>query len=421
MQGRIQTEPAMPAPLGRALVLTGSVGSGHTRAAQAIVEAMLRANHAEDAEVVDVLCHAWPVFRTLYRDAYISMIERAPGLVGWLYRSSDTTEGGSTRRSIQRAALARMRGIIASERPDTVVCTHFLAAELLNGMVARGEWRGLFAVVVTDLDAHGLWAACPRADRWFVALPETAEILVGKGVPRERIVVSGIPIMGAFSAPQSPRAEIRARIGLPAEHPMILVSGGGVGVSRLEQTLEALLGLDMDCGIAMVCGKNDALRARAQSVVDRFGAGARARCAVIGFTDRMHELMQAADLSVGKPGGLTSSEALAMGLPMAVLNPVPGQEERNSDHLLEWGVAIRLNSPESIRWRVATLLSDGPRLAAMREAARNRARPFAADTIVDSLRRMRLGEGEAPAPLPFNLEKTRAPRAGRATTPRVTR
>jgi processive 1,2-diacylglycerol beta-glucosyltransferase len=411
----------MPAPLGRALVLTGSVGSGHTRAAQAVVEAMLRANHAEDAEVVDVLCHAWPMFRVIYRDAYISMIERAPGLVGWLYRSSDTAEGGSARRAVQRAALARMRGIIASERPDTIVCTHFLAAELLNGMVTRGEWRGLFAVVVTDLDAHGLWAACPQADRWFVALPETAEILVGKGVPRERIFVSGIPIMGAFSAPHPPRAEIRARIGLSADHPMILVSGGGVGVSSLEQTLEALLGLEMDCGIAMVCGKNEALRARAQAVADRFGAGARARCTVLGFTDRMHELMHAADLSVGKPGGLTSSEALAMGLPMAVLNPVPGQEERNSDHLLEWGVAIRLNSPESMRWRIATLLSDGPRLAAMSEAARSRARPFAADTIVDSLRRMRLGEGEAPAPLPFNLERTRAPRAGRATTPRVTR
>jgi len=421
MQGRVQSESTMPAPLGRALVLTGSVGSGHTRAAQAVVEAMLRANHAEDAEVVDVLCHAWPMFRVIYRDAYISIIERAPGLVGWLYRSSDTAEGGSARRAVQRAAIARMRDIIDSERPDTIVCTHFLAAELLNGMVTRGEWRGLFAVVVTDLDAHGLWAACPQADRWFVALPETAEILVGKGVPRERIVVSGIPIMGAFSAPHPPRAEIRARIGLSADHPMILVSGGGVGVSSLEQTLEALLGLEMDCGIAMVCGKNEALRARAQAVADRFGAGARARCTVLGFTDRMHELMHAADLSVGKPGGLTSSEALAMGLPMAVLNPVPGQEERNSDHLLEWGVAIRLNSPESMRWRIATLLSDGPRLAAMSEAARSRARPFAADTIVDSLRRMRLGEGEAPAPLPFNLERTRAPRAGRATTPRVTR
>jgi processive 1,2-diacylglycerol beta-glucosyltransferase len=106
----------MPAPLGRALVLTGSVGSGHTRAAQAVVEAMLRANHAEDAEVVDVLSHAWPMFRAIYRDAYISMIERAPGLVGWLYRSSDTAEGGSARRAARlQVSTWRAKKLLASD------------------------------------------------------------------------------------------------------------------------------------------------------------------------------------------------------------------------------------------------------------------------------------------------------------------
>jgi processive 1,2-diacylglycerol beta-glucosyltransferase len=421
MQGSIDLQPPQDAPLGRALVLTGSVGSGHTRAAQAVVEAMLRSGHAADAEVVDVLGHAWPAFRALYRDAYISLIERAPGVVGWLYRSSDTAEGGGARRWLQRQALARMRRLLREERPDTIVCTHFLAAELVNGMVERDEWRGAFAVVVTDLDAHGLWAACPRADRWFVALPETLEILAGKGVPRERIVVSGIPIMGAFAASHPPRAEIRARLGLSAEKPMILMSGGGVGVSNLEATLEAVLGLEVECGIALVCGKNEQLRARAEAIVAKASAGAQTRCAVLGFTDRMHELMHAADLSVGKPGGLTSSEALAMGLPMAILNPVPGQEERNSDHLLEWGVAIRLNSPESIRWRIGTLLSDARRLEAMRDAAMSRARPFAADTVIDSLRRLKLGEDEGPLPIPFKQGRTRAARAGRATTPRATR
>jgi processive 1,2-diacylglycerol beta-glucosyltransferase len=103
----------------------------------------------------------------------------------------------------------------------------------------------------------------------------------------------------------------------------------------------------------------------------------------------MHELMRAADLSIGKPGGLTSSEALACALPMAIVHPVPGQEERNSDHLLEWSAAIRLNSPESLGWRVAALLSDRSRLDAMRAAARARARPFAADAIVEDLRRLR--------------------------------
>jgi processive 1,2-diacylglycerol beta-glucosyltransferase len=426
MHGGIDTSPPQNAPLGcdlgRALVLTGSVGSGHTRAAQAVAEAMMRSGRSSDAEVVDVLAYAWPAFRALYRDAYIALIERSPGAIGWLYRSSDTCEGGGMRRALQRLALARMRQLVARERPDSIICTHFLAAELLNGMVERGEWRGTFGVVVTDLDAHALWAACPRADRWFVALPETVEILVGKGVARERIVVTGIPIMGAFSARLPSREEIRARHGMPADKPLILVSGGGVGVSRMHATIDALLGLEIECGVALVCGKNERLRAAAERAVTA-AANPRVRCTVIGFTDRMHELMHAADLSVGKPGGLTSSEALAMGLPMVIMNPVPGQEERNSDHLLEWGVAIRVNSPESIRWRIGALLSDARRLRAMREAALARARPFAADAVVESLHRVALGTNPAsePAAAPATQGRTRARRAGTATTPRVKR
>jgi len=386
-------------PLGRTLLLTGSIGSGHTRAAQAVAEAMLRSGAADTALVVDVLAHANAPFRALYRDAYLALIERAPGAVGWLYRTSDTTEGGAMRRAAQRWALARMRRMLARERPDTIVCTHFLAAELVSGMVERGEWRGTLAVVVTDLDAHAMWAVCPRADRWFVALPETVEILAGKGVPRERISVTGIPIAGAFSARLPSRGELRARFGLPQAGPMLLVSGGGVGVSLLSSTLHQVLAMPIDCGVALVCGKNERLRRDAEAVVASAGPG-RVRCAVLGFTDRMHELMHAADLAVGKPGGLTSSEALACGLPMAIVHPVPGQEERNSDHLLEWGVAVRLNSPETFGWRIASLLEDGERLDRMRRAARERARPFAADAVVDELRRMRTAPSSVAAATP---------------------
>ena len=390
-----------PAPLGRVLLLTGSIGSGHTRAAQAVSEAMLRANAAQWALVVDALAYASAPFRAIYRDAYIKLIEAAPTAIGWLYRSSDTVEGGAMRRAVQRAALARLRRMIASDKPDTIVCTHFLAAELVSGMVERGEWTGTFAVVVTDLDAHAMWAACPRADRWFVALPETVEILAGKGVPRERMVVTGIPIAGAFSARMPPRAELRERFGLARGGPMLLVSGGGVGASLLEKTLQQVLAMPIDCSVALVCGRNETLRRRASNIVARRGES-RVKCAVLGFTDRMHELMHAADLSIGKPGGLTSSEALACGLPMAIAYPVPGQEERNSDHLLEWGAAIRLNSPESFGWRVAQLLGDPERLSAMRMAARARAKPFAAEAIVEEICALR----QSPAAVTPRLART---------------
>lgn len=412
MHGRMTTGLACDTPLGRALVLTGSVGSGHTRAAEAVVEAMIGVDAAHSAIVTDALAHASLWFRTAYRDAYVSLIERAPTAVGWLYRSSDRVEGGGIRRAVQRHALARLRRLIREEKPDTIVCTHFLPAEIVSTMVERGEWRGLFGVVVTDLDAHAVWAACPRADRWFVALPETAEILAGKGVPRDRMVVTGIPISGAFSSRLPGRGELRARWGFAADQPMILVSGGGVGISMLDDTLEQLLALPFPCGIALVCGRNQRLFERASRMVES-RSGGQVRCIPLGFTDRMHELMAAADLAIGKPGGLTSSEALACGLPLAIVRPVPGQEERNADHLLEWGAAIRLNSPESLGWRVAALLRDEARLRSMREAARRHASPFAADSVVDALVKVnRPAAAHAAVPPTHQLRLASAAHAG---------
>jgi len=376
--------PDADAPIARCMLITGSIGSGHTRAAEAVRDALLRGRFAAEAYVVDCLEHSVAPFRWIYRSAYLGLIERAPGVVGWLYRTSDSTQGGGSRRFAQRHALNGLRARIVAEQPDCIVCTHFLAAEIVSDMVARGEWRGTFAVVVTDIDAHALWAACTNADRWFVATQETVEILEGKGVDRERIEVTGIPISCAFSAPLAPRIELRNKHGLREHGPTLLVSGGGVGVSFIDSTLERLLQLDLDGSVAIVCGKNAPLRERVARIVAA-NKSARMRGVVFGFTDRMHELMRASDLAIGKPGGLTSSEALACGLPMAIVNPVPGQEERNSDHLLEWGAAIRLNSPESIAWRVRTLLADDARMDRMRESALARAKPHAAETICSSL------------------------------------
>jgi processive 1,2-diacylglycerol beta-glucosyltransferase len=393
-------------PLGRVLVLTGSIGAGHTRAAEAVREAIERSRAADTVHVADCLAHANRLFRGVYRELYLSLIERAPGAVGWLYRSSDTVEGGGARKALQHLALAGLRRLIRDERPDTIVCTHFLASEVVSAMKARGEWSGTLGVVVTDLDAHAMWAACPSADRWFVALPETAVILAGKGVAPDRIAVTGIPIAGAFSAKPAPRTMLRESHGLPVDGPCLLVSGGGVGVSLLDSTFASLLDMDLDCGIALVCGRNERARRAAEAIVAS-RPDARVRCTVLGFTDRMHELMRACDLSVGKPGGLTSCEALACGLPMALVRPVPGQEERNAAHLLEWGVAIALNSPESLAWRVREILGDPERLAAMRRRALERARPFAADAVVDGL--VELSRRQPPA-------RSGGVRAGRATT-----
>ncbi|MGH9822379.1 MAG: glycosyltransferase, partial [Blastocatellia bacterium] len=172
--------------------------------------------------------------------------------------------------------------------------------------------------------------------------------------------------------------------GLDPERQTVLVSAGGLGVGRVEQTVAALLELGPSVQLIAVCGWNEELKSSLDSLANERRAG-RSALKAIGYTTEIDELMAASDLLVGKPGGLTTSEALARGLAFVIVDPVPGQEERNSDHLLEEGVAIRCNNLPVLAYKVEMLLSDKARLARMQAAARKLARPAAASTVIERL------------------------------------
>jgi processive 1,2-diacylglycerol beta-glucosyltransferase len=133
--------------------------------------------------------------------------------------------------------------------------------------------------------------------------------------------------------------------------------------------------------VLVLCGRSEPLREQIQALVGPNHPGFR----VLGYSQRMHELMQISDLFIGKPGGLTTSEALACGLPMAIVSPIPGQEERNSDHLLEQGAAIKCNEMTTLSFKIDRLLEDPPRLARMSEQARRFGKPEAARQVVETL------------------------------------
>ncbi len=174
---------------------------------------------------------------------------------------------------------------------------------------------------------------------------------------------------------------MRASYGLHAEKTTLLLSGGALGVGPTELIVERLKQLRHDAQTIVICGKSEDVKAR----VTRAAGSDAARFRILGYTDRMHELMHASDLFIGKPGGLTTSEALACGLPMAVFSPIPGQEERNTDHLLEEGAAIRCNELTTLAFKIDKLLADPARLSAMRRAALAMGCPHAARTIVHTL------------------------------------
>jgi processive 1,2-diacylglycerol beta-glucosyltransferase len=239
------------------------------------------------------------------------------------------------------------------------------------------------AVVVTDFDIHANWL-CRYCDRYFVALDETGVHLEKLGIPADRITVSGIPVDPVF-ARRKDKAAMRRKHGLREDRTTILVSAGGFGVGPVENLITALLDLQHEAQIVAVCGKSEELKRKLENLAGRVPAGHRVTVRVVGYTTDMDEYMAAADMLVGKTGGLTTSEALARDLIMVVVNPIPGQEERNADHLLEEGAALRCNNLPAIAFKIDRLLDDPARMAAMKKNIQRLARPRAAYDIVSTL------------------------------------
>jgi len=371
----------------RVLLLSASSGAGHVRAAQALEKAFAARGDCQ-VQHIDAIEYVSKLFQRAYDKTYISMVRRAPELMGVLYDRTDQPWQHPRRRlALDRLNSQPMIRMLKHVQPDLCVATHFLPAEIIAWLIAKKKLSAENAIVVTDYDVHAMWL-CRTVGRYYVAIPEAAEYLAGIGVPREILRVTGIPIDPLFAVPLD-RAAARAALNLDARAPVLLLSAGGYGIGPLEQLVRDLLALQKPWQLVAIAGKSEKMKSRLDEIARAAGSGSggASRLVPVGFTKQMDQYMAAADLLVGKAGGLTSSEALARHLPMALIEPIPGQEFRNADHLLEAGAAIRCNNLPAAAWKIAKLLDDPSRMEKMRNAAAQMARPTAAaDIAEDSLR-----------------------------------
>ncbi len=372
----------------RVLLLSATSGAGHVRAAQALEKAFLARGDCL-VEHIDALQYVSKLFRRIYDKAYISMVQRAPELMGVLYDRTDQPWEHLRRRLVlDRLNTGPMIRLLKRIQPDLCVATHFLPAEIIAWLIAKRKLLARNAIVVTDYDVHAMWL-CRTVDRYYVAIDEAKEYLACVGVPREKLLVTGIPVDPLFATAVS-RSDARKQLGLDATAIVILISAGGYGIGPVEQLVKDLLALQRPWQIVAIAGKSEKTRKRLEEIAREAGklqSGSPRLCAV-GFTTDMDKYMAAADVMVGKAGGLTTSEALARALPMALIEPIPGQEERNADHLLEAGAAIRCNNLPAAAWKIAALLDDPGRFARMRDAARGLGKPGAAARIAEDAIRL---------------------------------
>jgi processive 1,2-diacylglycerol beta-glucosyltransferase len=362
------------------LVLSVSAGAGHVRAAQAVDAAARAAQPPLESTHLDLLTLVSRDFRKLYGEQYIRLVERLPQLWSYLYAKSDRptrdTLVGRLKRGVEKLNTRRLDAEIARLTPDAILCTHFLPAELLSRQKARGKKLPPLWVQVTDFDVHALWIH-PQVDHYCVASDEVAYRLADRGVPAGRITVTGIPVMPQFSAPLE-RNVCAAELGLNSELFTALMMAGGAGVGALDVLAARLLELPGNQQLIALAGKNAELLAKLKALAARHPG----KLFPLGFTTTVERLMTAADLVITKPGGLSVSECLAMGKPMLLVSPIPGQEERNADYLLEAGAAVKAVDTATLEFKFARLLADPARLRAMSDAAQGIGRPHAARDVI---------------------------------------
>ena len=360
------------------LILHATAGAGHKRAAEALAAAC----NMEGVQPVvhDILEFTPSLFRTTYAEGYLGMVRSAPELWGYLYSLTDRKSQSPWHRRIRttfnKLNTQAFKRFMRESRADAVICTHFLPLELLARRLQAKALKVPLFGGVTYFAAHSLWS-CPNVDGYFTGSEEARRQLIRWGQPPGRAWVTGIPVAPEF-VPAADLISLRIRLGLTPDLPVILILCGGFGVGSIVDVLKAFYREPLRAQLVVVTGRNEALREQ----VSRKARELTMPVMLHGFASNIHELMGAADVVISKPGGLTSAEVMAMGLPLVIMDPIPGQEQRNGEYLLENGAAVRLVEPMDAPFKVWPILENPERRRALSEAALRMARTDAARLIV---------------------------------------
>ncbi|HDT14959.1 MAG TPA: galactosyldiacylglycerol synthase [Firmicutes bacterium] len=365
------------------LILSASAGGGHTQAAEALVKTAQRDFPNSTVVHKDILDLSPKYFKRFYAGIYKWIVKKHHTLWHYIYHLTDKQPieslSNKIRRFFERTHTFGLDRFIKDFTPDAIICTHFMPVEIFSKQIRQNRLNIPVWVQITDFDAHRFWLH-PHMNGYFAANDEVAHRLEAYGIEKDRITVAGIPIRPQFSDKLS-RTDCARELNLNPDKPTLLLMAGGEGVIELDKIAERLLNKNTDLQVITVCGKNKKLFGRMQAVSDNF----KGRIANIGFSTEIEKLMTASDFAVTKAGGLTTSECLAMGLPMIIISPIPGQEERNAFYVTETGAALVACDLNVLEMKVKMLSDNKELLKSMKKNALKISRPFAAQKVLKTV------------------------------------
>jgi processive 1,2-diacylglycerol beta-glucosyltransferase len=353
----------------KVLILTSFLTSGHRRAAEAIEKAIEELFPQAQTSVIDIFERSTPHLRKVVAGFYFKLLEKAPQIWGYLYDNRKILEGTRRfRESLQKANSLKFKNLLLQHDPRLIVSTQAFSCGIAAFLKKEGKLNLPLIGVLTDFFPHDYWFH-KSVDAYIVANEESGEYFLGRGVERKKIFVLGIPTDPKFSQKHNER-ELREKWGLKPCLPTLLVMGGGRGFGPLEEIVRDLGEFKDSLQAIVISGRNEKLKNKLEKL-------SLANLKVLGYTDKVDELMEISDLILTKPGGLTSNECLVKGLPMLIFAPIPGQEERNAGYLVEKGVALKVETKRVMR-EAFDLLKNRDKMSEMQRKALLLAKPRAA-------------------------------------------
>jgi len=363
----------------RVLILHIPVGSGHTRAATAIAAGIARVSNEETCVVKDAFRYINRAVAAAAIRMYMDIIRITPAVWNYVYRQSERSLVAETGRqelasAIRSLSAHRILRLVDETMPDTIVCTHPFPLGLMAELKRRGEIDTRLIGAVTDFTVHPFWLY-DEVDHYSIAADSLLVSPSVRGLPDERVWVTGIPIDPRFGEPQD-RMGVREAAGYGRHDRVVLVMGGGLGLGPVGTVVRSVLQV-RDSKVIVVAGKNANLAQDLETLREEYPD----RLRVFGFVGAIHTLMCQSDVLISKAGGLTAAEAVSQNLPLIILSPIPGQEQRNTDFLINHGAAVKADSPREAASLAATIL-ERPRLRnAMLQACAVLGRPSAAEEL----------------------------------------
>ena len=358
----------------KVLLLTVTAGQGHNQAAKSLCEYLSEAGI--ENSYLDVFEYINPVLKEALSHGYIMSTKRFSKLYGKFYRFAEC--GGNRERYMNKIVnqimSRKLIGFIEETAPDVIVCTHVFAALLVSAIKHKMSPDIKTIGIVTDFTIHPYW------EDTVIDYYVTASELLGhqakkRGIPSNKLLPIGIPIKPKFSSKVS-KKEARGKLGLE-DKKTVLVMSGSMGYGKVDKIIDELDSINLDFQIISICGFNEKLKKN----IDR--KKLEKNIINLGFSDNVDLYMDAADCIITKPGGLTTSEALAKGVPIIMVNPIPGQEDRNVEFLLNNGAALKVSKTFPVDDAVYQLLSNTERQKTLKETVSFLGKPNSTRDFVD--------------------------------------